>query len=87
MPPRGEDQDGGVVKERYRRVAATDQTTTTLLEDRWKILCTITFTCAKDLIHDGCDMDSGNVRFGSRADSANVSYRPRANEQVRPSHE
>jgi len=48
MPPGGEDQDGGVMKERYRRVAATDQTTTTLLEDRWRALCTATFALANE---------------------------------------
>ena len=63
------------MKERYRRVAATDQTTTTLLEDRWMTLCTITVICAKDVIHDECDMDPRNVRFGSKSDIVDAATR------------
>src|SRR5262249_37188063 len=65
-PQWGEDQDGGVVKERYRRVAATDRTTTTLLEDRWAALCTVTLAFANGMVSD--DAAVTGVIDGERAD-------------------
>jgi len=66
MPQWGEDQDGGVMKERYRRVAATDRTTTTLLEDRWAALCTLPFAFANAMVGD--DAAATGVINGERAD-------------------
>jgi hypothetical protein len=53
------------MKERYRSVAATDRTTTTLLEDRWGALCAVTLALANAMVRD--DAAVTGVIKGERA--------------------